>query len=316
MKLYLGDALGLLLKTMPFVWLRLGCYVLLGLGLAIYFAIAWGVAWLLGKLLGPLGIVVFLVAIGGAWGIIRWASRYFFYLLKAAHVAVMTEFIVTGHGPRKAQIAYGREQVAQRFKDTSVMFGVDQLVDGIVRAFNRQFARMANLLPIPGMDSLSQFVGQVTAFATTYVDESILSRAYRHRQQNVWAVAQDGVILYAQAWQTILLNATVLTLISYLGFILLLIVLAVPAVMVGLMLPFLKTMLGVCVVVAAWMLKLAVADAYSLAATLIAYHRATESLAPDPQWQHRLEQASDQFRQLRDRAAAAVSSSPKPQVNT
>ncbi|PSQ97689.1 MAG: hypothetical protein BRD55_02155 [Bacteroidetes bacterium SW_9_63_38] len=48
------------------------------------------------------------------------------------------------------------------------------------------------------------------------------------------------------------------------------------------------------------MLKLAVADAFSMAATLLVYHRSTEGLTPDPEWQARLEQASDKFAELRD----------------
>ena len=63
MKLYLGEALSLLLKTLPFIWIRLGTYALLGLGLAVYFAIAAGIAWLLGNLFRFLGIIVFAVAI-------------------------------------------------------------------------------------------------------------------------------------------------------------------------------------------------------------------------------------------------------------
>ena len=47
-KLYLSEALGLLGKTLPFVWVRLGSYVVLFAGLAVYFAVVGGLAWLLG----------------------------------------------------------------------------------------------------------------------------------------------------------------------------------------------------------------------------------------------------------------------------
>ena len=307
MKLYIKEAFALLAKTMPFIWLRLATYSVFGLVMALYCSLAFGVAWLLGNLMQILGILVFLVALAGAWGIFQWAARYFFYLMKAAHVAVMTEFIVYGEGPRKSQVAYGKKQVQDRFRDTSIMFAVDQLIDGVVKGFNRQFARVANLLPIPGLDSLTAFVEQVSKFATTYIDEAILSRAYQHREQNVWAVASDGVLLYAQAWKPILVNATALTLLSYVQFILLLVILAIPAVLIGFILPFLKTFLGLVVIIGAFVLKLAIADAFSLASTLIAYHRSTESLQPDPTWQARLEQGSQKFVELRQRATEAMS---------
>ena len=325
MKLYLREAFGLLLKTMPFIWLRLGTYSVFGLAMALYCSIAFGVAWLLQQLIPALAIVVFVIALAGAWGIFQWAARYFFYLMKAAHVAVMTEFIVFGEGPKKNQVAYGKKQVQDRFRDTSIMFAVDQLIDGVVRGFNRKFATLANLLPIPGLDNLTAFIEQVTKFATTYIDEAILSRAYQHREQNVWAIASDGVLLYAQAWKPILVNATALTLLSYVQFVLLLVILAIPAVLIGLILPFLKTFLGLCVVIGAFVLKLAISDAFSLASTLIAYHRSTESLQPDPTWQARLEQTSGKFTELRQKAAEAMSragqsmssppQNPSPQAN-
>lgn len=315
-KLYLGEALGLIRKTMPFIWIRLGSYALLGAGLLVYFAVTGGIAWLFGQLWGPLGFIVLLAAFGGAFGVVRWVTRYFFYLLKAAHAAVMTEIIVYGRVPDGSQVEYGKQQVMDRFADTSIMFAVDQILDGVVKAFNRTFARVARILPIPGLDSLTAFIERVSKFATTYVDEAILTRAYRQREANVWAVAQDGVILYAQCWKPILANAVVLTLLSYAEFFLFLILLGLPAVALGTVASAgVKVGLGIFVIVGAWMLKLALSDAYALAATLLAYHRATEGLTPDPAWQAKLAQASDKFVELKEKARAAAPS-PKPTTDT
>jgi hypothetical protein len=243
---------------------------------------------------------------GGGFGLVRWASRYYFYLLKAAHTAVMTEFIVHGRGPENSQLEYGKEQVRTRFKDTSIMFAVDQVLDGVVKAVNRTFANVTDFLPIPGMDTLQKFVRQVSKFSTTYIDEAILSRAYAQREDNVWAVAKDGVILYAQGWKPILANAVALTFLSYVEFFAFLVILAVPAVAVGALVPALSVPLGVAVLLGAWMLKLAVADAFAMAATLLAYHRTTADLTPDPAWQARLEQVSDGFQELKRKAAETI----------
>ncbi|MDZ7708216.1 MAG: hypothetical protein U5J97_10080 [Trueperaceae bacterium] len=307
-KLYLGEALGLLGKTLPFIWIRLGSYLLLGLGLGVYFGVIGGVAWLLGQLWAPLGFILFLAGIGGAFGIVRWVTRYYFYLLKAAHTAVMTEFIVHGRGPDEGQVAYGRKQVTERFKDTSIMFAVDQLVDGIVRRIVRTVVRIVDILPIPGIDSLGKLLERVALMSSTYVDESILSRAYAKREQNVWGVAHEGVVLYAQAWKPIVANAVVLTLIGYVEFFLLLVILGLPALAIAAVLPAAGPFLGVMVVVGAWMLKLAVADAWSLAATLLAYHRTTLDMTPDPAWVAKLEGMSDKFKELGRKAQEAVAS--------
>lgn len=308
-KLYLREALGLLLKTTPILWVRLGSYALLGLGLLACAAVVGGIAWLLSQLWSVLGLVVLVVGFGGGFGLVRWASRYYFYLLKAAHTAVMTEFIVHDRRPERGQLAYGREQVQSLFKDTSIMFAVDQVLDGVVTTINRTFARGTDILPIPGLDGLQNLMRQVSTFATTYVDEAILSRAYAQREANVWAVAKDGGLgglLYAQGWKPILANAVALTLLGYVEFVVFLVILGVPAVAVGALVPTLAVPLGVGVLLGAWMLKLAVADAYAMAATLLAYHRTTADMTPDPSWQARLEQMSDGFRELTRKAAETV----------
>lgn len=314
--IYLGEAVKLIGKTMPFIWVRLGSYLLLGLVLGVYFSIMGGIAWLLGSLWQPLGFIFFLLTVGGAWGLVRWSSRYYFYMLKAAHTAVMTEHIVHGKAPEGSQIEYGKQQVMERFKDTSIMFGVDALVDGVVKSFTRRFARLASILPIPGMDSLMNIIQRIAVASTTFIDESILSRAYARREQNVWKVAHDGVILYAQAWQPILKNAVVVALIGFVEFVALLIILGLPAVAIGAAIPTLRVGLGIAVLVGAWMIKLAVADAFSLAATLIAYHRATESLEPDPEWKAKLEGISDKFKTLGQKAKNAVTPTPQAAKGT
>lgn len=297
-KFYFGEAFGLIMKTLPFIWVRLGSYLVLGLGLGAYFSVIGGLAWLLSKLWEPIGIILFVIALVGAIGIVKWASRYYFYMLKAAHTAVMTEFIVYGKGPQGSQLKYGKEQVINRFKDTSIMFGIDVLVDGIVKAFTRTFSNMVGILPIPGLDGLTSILQRIALASTTYVDEAILSRAYKDREDNVWKTAHEGVVLYAQAWKPILANAAVLSLISYLEFAALLVLLGLPAVAIGYAVPALRVALGIGVLVTSWMIKLAVSDAFSLAATLIAYHRSTEGLEVDAEWTSKLEGVSDKFKEL------------------
>lgn len=71
--------------------------------------------------------------------------------------------------------------------------------------------------------------------------------------------------------------------------------------MIGALVPSLSVALGIGVLVGAWMLKLAIADAYAMAATLLAYHRTTEGMPPDPEWQVRLEPASGKFAELKEK---------------
>ncbi|HET8985979.1 MAG TPA: hypothetical protein VFN03_09490, partial [Trueperaceae bacterium] len=297
-KIHLGEAISLIGKTLPILWVRLASYLVLGAALGVYAAAVGGVAWLLGRLWAPLGVIVFLIAIAGAFGVVRWAGRYWFHMLRAAHTAVLTEFIVTGKGPTEGQLAYGKAQVLARFKDTSILFAVDLLVGGVVKFVVRTFTRVASVLPIPGLDGLAKLLERVAVMSTTYVDEAVLSRAYAKREENVWAVAKDGVVLYAQAWKPILANAVVLALLSFVEFLGFLLILGLPAAAIAAAVPSLGLTLGIGVLIGAWMLKLAVSDAIALAATLLAYHRATAGLEPDPAWVAKLDAASDKFREL------------------
>lgn len=307
-KLYLGEAFSLVMKTLPILWVRIGSYLALGLGLGLYFGIVGGLAWLLGQLWAPLGFILFLVAIAGSFALVNLATKFWFHLLRAAHTAVLTEFIVHGRGPEGSQLEYGRKQVMSRFRDTSVLFGVDLLVSGVVKFVIRTFTRITSILPIPGLNGIGKMVERVAIMSTTYIDEAILSRAYQERETNVWSVARDGVVLYAQAWKPILANAVVLALISYVEFFVFLLVLGLPALALGAAFPALKVALGIGVVLGAWMLKLAIADSFSLAATLLAYHRSTAGLTPDPEWTAKLDGMSDKFRELGQKATQAVKS--------
>lgn len=315
-KIYLSEAIGLIGKTLPILWVRLGSYLLLGFGLAVYAALFGGIGWLLGRLWAPLGVVVFLVAVGGAFAVVQWAGRYWFHLLRAAHTAVLTEFIVHGRGPETDQLSYGRQQVISRFKDTSILFAVDLLVGGVVRVVVRTLTRVTSILPVPGLRGLANLIERIAVMSTTYIDEAILSRAYQKREQNVWAVARDGVVLYAQAWKPILANAVVLALLSFVEFLVFLLILGLPALAIGAVLPGMRVALGIGVIIGAWMLKLAISDAIALAATLLAYHRGTVGMEPDPAWVERIDGVSDKFRELGRKAVeAATQAAPASAVS-
>lgn len=64
----------------------------------------------------------------------------------------------------------------------------------------------------------------------------------------------------------------------------------------------------------AWAVKAALIEPFAVACMLQAYFRITVGQTPDPTWQARLDQASDQFKTLGDRALAWTA--PRPTVET
>ena len=78
------------------------------------------------------------------------------------------------------------------------MFGLGMLIDGIVAAFNRTLNWIANLLPVPGLDSVMSVVRGILRASTTYIDETIFSINLARGDENVFRSSKDGLIYYAQ----------------------------------------------------------------------------------------------------------------------
>jgi len=139
---------------------------------------------------------VFLIGLAILFGLLRLVKQYVLYLVNAGHIAVITELIETGVLPKNVnQFQYGKTVVTNLFKEVSVLFIVDRMVDGILRTFNRTVAAVADILPIPGMDGLTKIVNTVINFSLTYVDETILSYNLSRKDENIWESAKRGVIL-------------------------------------------------------------------------------------------------------------------------
>ncbi len=303
----LGQILGLLLRTLPFLLLRLAVY----LGITLAYVIATGggagIGYLFGKVAADPGA-------GSAWGafigfglisgVLYWAREYLLYLVKAGHIAVLAELLQGKEIPGgRGQIEHASAVVKERFVESSVLFGVDQLIKGILRVFNRTMLMIANFLPIPGLDGLVKFANTVINTSLTYVDEVILAHAIRTGSTNAWASARDAVVLYAQNYKTMLKNAVWLTFVIW-GLTLVIFLLVIGP--VALIASFFPGLAGfwtfALAIVTAICLKAALVDPLAMAALMQVFFKVTEGQTPDPQWSAKLEGMSDKFKELKDKA--------------
>ncbi|WP_312909320.1 hypothetical protein [Natronosalvus caseinilyticus] len=157
MKLHFGRATGIYLQTFPFVLLRLGIGLALGIASLLYFgAIGWMAYAFVdaGTISGWIAIVGLLVALAlfvKAW---RLLVRYVLYMVKAGHIAVIAHVIETGEVPPN-QVSYGIEQVKANFTEASALFAVDQVVKGVLEQFNRHLLSVSNLVDFaPSLEQL------------------------------------------------------------------------------------------------------------------------------------------------------------------
>lgn len=300
----LGKGLSLLTKTMPILLIRLGIYAAFAAAMVVYLLIFGALAWLFGSF-GWIVMIIALVGLGGIW---HWFRRYVLYMVRAAHVAVLTELITHGELPSGvSQLQYGKDLIANNVKDVSILFAIDVLVAGILRAFTRTVVNIVELLPVPAIERLAAIVMKIVERSLTYVDEAIFSYGLTKRtQQTLWASAKDGVILYAQSWKELLKVAVGIWLIGAVSFFVLLVLFLIPGVAVGYFVESLRLPIAIIVVVLAYLVKLAVYEPLGLAAMIVTFLEETEGKEPDPVWDERLSGASAKFVELKDKAVESM----------
>ncbi len=317
--LQISLAIRLVMKTGPILAVRMGAYLVFWFVALVYLAIVGGIAYLIGQAIAIVGFIILMIGLAGMVPIYRLAKQYVFYLIKAAHIAVIAEYLVNGRLPKHSggQLAWGKEQVQNRFGEVSAMFIVDELVEGIVRRFTATVYRVARWLPGDNLRTLVQVVNRIIRNATTYIDEAILARTFWTGSNSVWASAQDGVVLYAMAWKPLLKNAVALMVVSYIPFFLFFAVIALP---VGLALSLVSTQLAgwalIALLVLAYLVKVAVGDTIAMTAMIASYQRATDGLTPDPIVSAKLDRVSDKFGELKQRAKQEMRSMRNEESDT
>lgn len=310
-----GQIFGLLLRTLPFVILRLVVYIGITLAYILAVGVGSGIGLMMGKVGGNSG--------GGAgWGgfigfvivtgVLFWAREYLLYLVKAGHIAVLVELMEGRTIPGgKGQIDYASNIVKQHFATSSMLFGLNQIIRGILRAFNRITVSIASWLPIPGLDVLVKLIDAVVNTSLSHLDQVILAQILRTHSTNPWATARDSVVLYAQNYKGVLKNAAFLTLIIWgLTLVIFLLVFGPVAAMIGLFHVQAGGWTFVIAVIAALSLKAALIDPFAMTALLQVYDKITAGQTPNPEWAAKLEGMSSKFRELTQKANSAVTPPP------
>lgn len=305
----IGQALGLMARTAPFLVFRMIVYF--GITMALILATGTGAG--LGWGIGNFGDEEFrasatgygaLAGFGLTAGVIFFLRDYLLYIVKAGHIAVMVELMEGGSIPGgRGQIAYAGGVVKARFGQASALFALDQVIKGVVGAVTGLIQGLLSILPIPGLDRIMGVVRAYLRLAVGLVDEVILAHAIRTKSDNPWTSAQEALVLYGQNARAMMINAAWLTAILWiLSFVVFLVMLAPAAAMVYL-LPGTWSAGGlVFALVFAWAVKAALIEPFAIACLLQVFFKVTEGQTPDPAWEARIAGASDKFRQMGERA--------------
>lgn len=318
----LGKALSLMMQTMPFIILRCAVYFGITLAYILFTGIGSGIGWSIGGL-GDDGFQASAAVWGGlagfglTAGVVYFLREYILYMIKAGHIAAMVHLIDGNDMPGgKSQVAYARTVVQERFTQANVLFVMDQLIKGVVKAITGIVQGVTSLLPIPGIQQLMGLVRAFLRVSVGLIDEVILAYAIRSDSQNPWDSARSALVLYAQNAQSMLKNAAWLTVFVYgLSFIVFLIFLAPAAALVYLMPGAWSAGGMVFALLFAWAIKAAVIEPFAIACLLQTYFKEIDGQTPNPEWEARLDGVSRKFGELKDKAVSWVTKTPPQEPN-
>jgi hypothetical protein len=306
-----GRTIGLLAQTFPFILLRMLVYF----GITFAYIVATGGGAAIGYGVGhvsddPAAFSIWgaVIGIGVVSIAVYWIREYLLYILKAGHIAVMVELIQGKPLPAgQGQIAHARAVVTARFGEANLLFVLDQLIKGVIRAITGLVGGIAMILPIPGLQGLLGFFNTIVRFSLTYVDEIILGYNIKVGSTNPWETSRQALVLYAQNGKRMVKNAIWLTLMLYvLAFVIFLVMLAPMAALFYIMPGHIAGWSFIAAIVFAWAFKAAVLEPFAIAALMAVYFETIEGQVPNPEWDAKLSEVSAKFRELKDMAVAGM----------
>lgn len=164
---------------------------------------------------------------------------------------------------------------------------------------------LSRWLPLPdSTEGLVRIATSILNRSLTYVDEAILSYAVYRDEENVWASARHGVLLYAQRYKPILITAAKVWLLDkVIGFLVFLVYLGIFGLVAwAIGNPVASVVCIILALVATWGTMQTLFEPYALAYTLTTYHHEIAGVVPDPEWDTRLSGVSEDFRKLAGKA--------------
>ncbi len=309
----LGTAIGLLMQSMPYALARFG--ILLGYSIAciVWLVIAFGgAAWLgthIASAFGVVWLVGCLVAVGWVWGAIL---RYVLHLLACGHVAVLTELITRGQvgNGSESMLSYGKRVVTERFGQVNALFGLNMLVRGILGAFHRTLDWISDMLPVPGLQALSNLANIILRAATRYLDKVILSYNLARDDGDPWRGAREGIVYYAQNAKPILKTSVWIVILERVLTVVLWLLLLIPAGAITWMLPqAVHESAGIATLLIAALLagplRAAFIKPLFLIMMMVRFHALIENQPINQEWDARLASVSEKFRDLGTQTKAA-----------
>ncbi len=313
----LSTIIGLMVKTFPFLVFRFLVFTSITLIAVALTGGGAGLGWMGGAIMGePEGGVFYggMAGAGAACYFLYFIREYVLYQVKAGHIALLVKFMDGEPVPEgQGMVVYAKDQVKARFKESNVLFAVDQLIKGVLKVISGMFNSVANFIPVPGFAGFIKVVNKIVSMSLTYVDEIILAYYMKNDSENVWTESTKALVLYAQNYGKMLKNAFWVSLLVWaLTIVVFFIVLAPFAALVAAVPSLAGFWTFVVAALLAWGIKSAVIDPIAMTALMQVYFKTIEGQHPELEWERRLSQLSDKFRTMKEKGKSFASASFKP----
>ena len=198
-------------KTLKFVWLKLALGAVITVASVLLLALFWGISSLMDN---PAVFAILLFVWAGLTAVLYKVAMYYGgYMIKAAHVAVISQAVTTGTIPEN-MFETGKNMVKERFGATNVYFVVDGLVSGAVKQLQNVVGKIDNIFGnIPGVSAIVSFVQMFIGIALGYIAVCCLGYTFYKKEDGAFKASCDGVAIYFQNAKHLLKSALVTTLI-------------------------------------------------------------------------------------------------------
>ena len=297
----------LILRTFPFMLLRAAVYF----GVAAAFVVAAGggagIGWSIGALAGTQGRVpgAFWGAIGGLAFIglmLWWLREYLLYLVEASHGAAMAIAIERSPPPGQSRIPTAMTAVQRRFRDVEVLFSAERLVQGTIGRLVAVLDTFDSMLPA-GISVPRNLSDVILPKVLGFVGKVLLAHAVRGSAREPWPSLQDALVLLAQNHGILMRNAVFLAAGSFATSIAVFFFALIPAAALAQAYPGGSGLIAILLaLVFAWSIKQALIEPVVVAAFLDLYTRVTQGQSAEPDWDTKLVETSEQFREIKARA--------------
>ncbi len=214
--IHFKEAALIYIKTWQFIILRF-LLMLSFIGIAIfYFSTVFGVVL---SQIGIKTIINTLLSLGSIsaatylyWTIYKLFSRYVLYLVKAAHIAVIVDYIEKVPVSR-LQLIQGFKKIKGKFISISLLFVVNTILETVLKELHKRIMKLGEWAKLP--KAFTYIISGTINTAVSFIDEVILAYIYTKKEQDALKSAKDGLVLYVQNWKWILLTAGVISVIVY-----------------------------------------------------------------------------------------------------